>query len=122
VWSLLTPTGAIDWMGIAALQQNVLLGARHEERGGERQPVESLEVEISAIRYVEGARLGRDLIQDIHVMHFAVGNAHEQGDIAMQVYRRVHLHRTLALAKTSPRKHRQTQINRGRVEGIGAEL
>ena len=95
-------------MGIAALQQNVLLGSSHEERRGERQPVEPLEVEIAAIHHVEGASFRRDLIQDVHVMHFAVGDADKQGDVAMQIDQRVHLHRALALAEASPGEHRQT--------------
>jgi hypothetical protein len=53
-------------------------------------------------------------------MHLAIGNAHEQGDVAMQVDQRVHLHRALALAETRPRKHRQTQIDGRRIESIGA--
>ena len=100
-------------MRIAALQQDVVLGASDKERGGERQPVQPIEVEISAVHQVEGAGLWRDLIQNIHVMHFAVGDADEQGDVAMQVDQRVHLHGALTLAETSPGKHRQTQIDGG---------
>lgn len=57
-----------------------------------------------------------------NVTHYGtVRDADEQGDVAVQVDQRVHLHRTLALAEASPGKHHQTQIDR-RVEGIGAAL
>src|SRR6266852_3972166 len=47
-------------MGIATLQQDVLLGAGDKECGGERQPIQPLEVEIPAIHHVKGAGLRRD--------------------------------------------------------------
>src|ERR1019366_5569950 len=89
---------------------------------GERQPVQPLKVEIPAIHHVEGTGLWRDLIQDVHVMHFAVGNTQEHGDVAMQVDQSVHLHRAFAFAETSPREHGQTQVDGGGVKSIGAEL
>ncbi len=84
--------------------------------------VQPLEVEIPAIHHIEGTGFRRDAIQDVHVMHFAVGDADEQGDVAMQIDQRVHLHRALALTETSPREHCQTQIDGRRVESIGAML
>jgi hypothetical protein len=95
---------------------------RVTKNAGERQPIEALEVEIPAVHHIEGAGLGPKLIQDIHVVHFAVGDAHEQGDVAMQVDQRVHFHRALALAEASPREHRQTQVDGRRVQSIGAKL
>ena len=55
-------------------------------------------------------------------MHFAIRDTDEHGDVAVQVDQRVHLHRALALAKTRPREHRETQIDGRRVEGIAAVL
>ena len=51
-------------------------------------------------------------------MHLAVGNANERGDVAAQVEQGVHLHRTLVLAETGPREHRQAKINRRRIQCI----
>src|SRR6266851_3762344 len=49
--------GVIDRMGIAAPQQDIVLGAGHEECRSECQTMEPLEVEIPTIHHIESARL-----------------------------------------------------------------
>ena len=51
-------------------------------------------------------------------MQFAVGNMDEAGDVATQIEQRVHLHRRFGGAKLRPRKHRQAQIDGGRIQRI----
>ena len=93
-----------------------------KERSGEREAMQPLEIEIAAVHYVERSGLGRDLIEDVHVMHLAIGNADKQGNVAVQIDQRVQLDRSLVFTKARPRKHRQAQIDGGRVERIGAAL
>src|SRR5580658_8525229 len=83
-------------MRVAALEQNV--GFRPDD--------------------VEGAGLRENLIEDVDVMYFAVGNADKRGDIAMQVEQRVHLDRAFVLAELRPRKQRKAQVDGGRIQRV----
>ena len=47
------------------------------------------------LHHIERTGFGKELIQNVHVMHFAVRNAHKRGDIAVQIQQCMHLHRRL---------------------------
>src|SRR5260370_8062139 len=94
-------------MRVAPLEQHVLLRACHKKRRAEGEHEEALEIEVAPIDHVERARLGNNLVEDIHVMHFSVSNANECGDVATQIEQRVHLDLAFGLYKLSQRKHPQ---------------
>jgi hypothetical protein len=48
--------------------------------------------------------LGQNLIEDVDVVHFSVGNADKRGNVSVQVEQSVHLDGGLALAKPGPRE------------------
>ena len=83
------------------------------------QPVQALEIDVAAIHDVERARFRNQLIQDVHVVQLAVADVDEARDIAAQIEQRVHLHRRLGGSKRRPRKQRERQIDRGRVQRVG---
>ena len=114
--------GWIHSVGVAALEQDVVLGARDEERSGLCQAIEALKVEIAAVHHVEGSGFGCDLIEEVYIMHLAVGDAHEHGDTAVQIQQRVQLHCPFAFAEASPRKQGQAQIDGSGVERVSAVL
>jgi hypothetical protein len=62
-------------MGVAALEHNVGFGAYNEEGCAEREDVEALEIHVAAIHDVEGAGLRENLVEDVNIVHLAVGNA-----------------------------------------------
>jgi hypothetical protein len=70
------------------------------------------------LHHIERTGLGKELIQNVHVMHFAVSDVDKRGDIAMQIQQRVHLHRRFVLPKFSPRKEREAKIDSSRVQSI----
>ena len=107
-------------MRVAALEQYVLFAAHHEEGQRERERIKPLEIDVASIHYVEGTGFYRKLVEDVDVVHLAVGNANERGDVAVQVKQRVHLHRGFALAEFGPRKQCQAQIDGGRIERVQA--
>ena len=107
-------------MRVAALEQDVGFGAHDEEGRAEREHVEALEIDVAAVHDVERAGLGQDLVEDVDVVHFAVGNADKRGDVAVQVQQRVHLDGGLVLAELGPRKQRQAQVDGGGVQGVQA--
>src|SRR5215471_14111136 len=82
------------------------------------QQVESREINVSAVHNVDGARLGQQQIENVHVVQFPLGNMDETGNAASQVEQGVHLHGGLGAAEVRPRKHRQTQIDGRGIQGV----
>jgi len=76
------------------------------------------EVRIAAIEQVERTRLGRERIQDGDLVRLAVADVDEARNVALQFEWRMHLHRSFGAAKRPPRKHRQTQVDGRRIQGI----
>ena len=108
----------IDSAGIDALKRHVVLGADHEERASPGQTMQARKIEKAAVHDRETARLGSQNVQHVHLMHFAVGNVNERGDVAAQINLGVHLHRSLGGAEMRPRKDAQRKIDGRRVERI----
>src|SRR5918995_5176573 len=107
---------AIDWPRVHALESEVGFGARDEEAGGLMEAVEPLEVEVTTVHDIEGARLGNQHIEDIDVVQFAIGNMDKTGNCSAQVEQRVQFHRRFGGAKLGPRKQRQAQIDGGGIQ------
>src|SRR5205823_12165294 len=107
-------------MGVSALDQDIGLGAHNEEGRAKREDVKTLEIQVAAIHDVERSGLRRNLVEDVDVMHFAVGNADKRGDIAMEVEQRVHLHGAFVATELRPRKQRQAEIDRGGIQCVHA--
>jgi len=105
-------------VGVASLQQDVLFGAYHEECRAESEHKQAGEIDVATIHDIKRTGFRKDLIQNVHIMHFAVGNADKRGNIAVQVQQRVHFNRCLVLAKFRPGKQRETKVNRGRVQSV----
>ncbi len=89
-----------------------------KERRAEGEREEALEIDVGAVHDVEGAGLGRDFVEDVDVVRFAVSNADKRWDIAMEVEQRVHLHGGLVPAKLGPGEQRQAQVDGGRVQRV----
>src|SRR5271169_6886762 len=77
--------GLADGPRVASSQQDAGFGACDKERTATMQDVETLEVQIAPIHHVEGASFRQNLVQEIHVMPFSVGNLNKSGNRATQV-------------------------------------
>src|SRR5260370_41162882 len=100
-----TDAGAlIDLVGVAAVQQDVGVGTHYEEGGTKGEEEEAFEIHIGAVHDIESTRLRHDLVQDVYVVHSALGNANKCGDIATKVQQGVHLDGGFVFAKLRPRK------------------
>ena len=75
------------------------------------------EIDVAAIHDVDGG-LREQQIERVNVVQLAVRDVDEARDVAAQIEQRVHLHRRLGGTKMRPRKHRQAQIDGGRVERV----
>src|SRR5712691_8439378 len=105
-------------MRVAALHLEIRLTAGHEEAAGLVEAIQALEVEEAAIHNVEGAGLGQQLVEDVDLVHLAITNVDEGGDVAAQIQQRVQLDGRLGQAERRPRKYRQTEIDGRGVECI----
>src|SRR5215510_12401204 len=109
---------AIDGPRVDTLEFEVGSGTGNEEALALMEPVEPLEVEISAIHDIEGTRLGDEHIEDVDVVQFAIGNMDETGNRSAQVEQRMEFERRFGSTKLGPRKQRETQVDGGGIQGI----
>ena len=108
----------IHGVRVTSLDLQIRLAPRYEETAGAVESIEPLEIEKPAIHDVKGPRFRHQVIEDVDLVHLAVADMNKTGDIAPQVEQRMQFDRCLGGTKRRPRKHRQTQIYRGGVEGI----
>ena len=75
------------------------------------QKIESLEVEISTVHYIEGAGLRDELIKDVHVMDVSLGYGDKRWDVAAEVEQGMEFDGSFSFSKPCPGKQRKAQIN-----------
>jgi len=73
-------------------------------QGFSREEVETLEIQVASVHDVERSSLRHNLVEDLDIVDFAVGNADKRWDIAMEVEQCVHLDGCLVLAEPCPRE------------------
>ena len=105
-------------MRVTPLDLEIRLAASYEEAAGFVKAVQPLEVEKAPIHDVEGTKLGQQLIEDVDLVHLAVADVDEGRDVAAKIEQRVQFDRRLGAAKWRPRKHREAQIDSGRIQGV----
>ncbi len=96
------PGLAIDWMRVAPLDLEVRLATGYEEAAGLVEAIEALEVKEATIHDVEGARLGQQLVEDVDLVHLAITDVNEGGDVAAQIEQRMQLDGCLGRAEHRP--------------------
>src|ERR1700688_590186 len=109
-------------MRVTALDLEARLAAGHEEAAGFVKAIEALEVEETTIHEVEDAGLGQQWVEDVDLVHLAITDVNEGGDVAAQIEQRMQLDGCLGRAEHSSRKYRQTQIDRRGVQRVDGFL
>ncbi len=109
-------------MRISPLILQIRLGVDDEERLRPMQGMQSSKVEKATVHHLEASHLKGNLVEDVDLVQFAVGEMDKRRDIPAQIEQRVQLHSCLGLAKVRPWKQRQRQIDRRGVERIGGVL
>src|SRR5665213_2796709 len=61
--------------------------------------VQPFEIQVGAVHDIERAGLERDVVKNIHVMSFSVGNLDKSGDGTAQIQQRVQLYRRFLLTE-----------------------
>ena len=103
---------------IAPLELGVALGSGYKESARCVHGVQAREVQIASIQQIERSRLDGQRIQSVHLVHLAVADVNEAGNIAPQIQQGMQLDSRLGFAKRSPRVQRQTQIDRGCIQRV----
>src|ERR1017187_5158773 len=113
---------AINRTRVAALHLEVRLTAGHEEAAGLVKTMETLEGKEATIHDVESPGLGQQLVEDVDLVHFAIADVDEGGNVAAQIQQRVQFDGCLGGAERRPRKYRQAQIDGRGVERVDSFL
>ena len=112
----------IDLCRIDSASIHIGFGARDEESARLMQSIETGEIQVAAIHYIERTSFDRHEVQHVDFVHLAVADVDKRWDCATQVQQGVQLDRTLGLAKRRPIEQAQTQIDRGCVQRIDGVL
>ena len=110
--------GSVHGVGVAALELGVGLGAGDKKSIGLMDHKQPLEIEIPAIEQVISTGLDPQQIQGVDLVCLAVRDVNERGNRAAQVQQGVEFDGRLVRPKRCPRVDRQTQVDRGGVEGV----
>src|SRR5215471_13754818 len=103
---------------INPVRVNVGLRPCYKKCPGLMQSVQTVEIDVTTIHDLDGARVGDEQIERMNIVEFTVGNMDKAWYVAPQVKQSMHLHRGFRRTKARPWKHRQTQINGRRVESV----
>src|SRR5882672_10023222 len=101
---------------VEALDLKIRFTASHEEAARLVETIKAFKVEEATIHDVEGTGLGHQLVEDVDLMHLAITDVEEGGNVAAQIQQRVQLDGRFGQAERRPRKYRQTEI-----DGCGIE-
>lgn len=107
----LQPSCLVHRERIEAPEPEIVLGPDDEEGPGLMNRVKPGEIDISSIHDVDGPCLYHELIEDVHLVHFAMGDNHHRGKASLQIQKSMELDRSLVLPELSPGKERQAEID-----------
>lgn len=105
-----------------SMTSQVRLGPNDKERLALMKSKETSEIEITAVEDVKAAGLRNEIVQNPDIVRFSICDLDKRRDRASQIEKGMELDGAFALAEYSPRKKRQTQVDRGRIEGIDGVL
>jgi|SRR3990167_7925997 len=108
----------VDFSGFDSFATHVGFGPGDEECRSRRDPIETLEVQVTAVHDVEGTDFQNQLVQHIDIVDLAVCDTDECWDRAAQVQKSMEFDGSLFLAEAGPGKKIEAQIDGGCIEGI----
>src|SRR6516162_3671282 len=97
-------------------------GSCHEERRRRREPMKTSKIDRASVQHIKCAGLDWQMIENCHIVGFAVSNPHESGNVAVQIQKGVQLYGPFATTESRPGEQTQTKVDRGTVEGIDSLL
>ena len=110
--------GLVDRSGLADVESGVLFRPYDKISICTLDSKQSCKVNVSAVEDINTSSFNEHLIHKMDVMNQTVCNLHKHRDRPGKIDLSVKLYRCFFLSEICPRKHRQAQINRGRINGI----
>jgi len=110
--------GFIDGSRAESSRLKIRFGSGDEERPALMKSIEPGVVQISSVQDVERTRLERENVEDSNIVRFPFCYIDKGRDGASQVEEGMEFDGPFPFSKKSPRKKRQAQIDRGRIEGV----
>jgi len=108
----------VDSPGLQNVELGVALGANHEVAVCDLDPKKTTEVEVASVEHIDASSLDGHLVHEVDVVHRTFGNPHKHRDGSGKIDLRVQFDRCFGPSKMCPRKHRQTQVDSGGVDGV----
>jgi len=108
----------VNWRRINTPEIHVTFGTSYKKRSSLMHVVESFKIQVTSIHDVESTGLYRQEIQHVHFMHFPIADMDKCGYRPSQIKQRMQFDCSFGLAKRSPIKQRQTQVNRCGIQCI----
>ena len=112
----------IDRLAGATTVVEVAFGPNHEEGSSSRDAVQASEVEVASIHDIEGLRLNGHGVENVHIVHFPLGNVDKTRDAASKVEQRMHFDRRFTTTELGPRKEAETEVDGCRIECVNGLL
>lgn len=112
----------IDLMGIHSSELGIALGSDDEEGLRELDLIEPCVIKIATIHDVERTGFGEQIIEDVDVMDFPVGNESPGRDASPQIKQGMQFDCRLRLAEVCPGEQGQAQIDGGGIKCIDSLL
>jgi hypothetical protein len=107
----LQPGREVDRRGRFSIILQILSGPDDKATALAVQVMQPLEVQVSPVHNVDASCENRDHIQDVHIMHFAIGNMDKSGDSALQVHHCVKFNGSFVFPELCPLEQRQAQVD-----------
>ncbi len=95
VWSQIKPVLLLYFVGVAALDFEIGLGASDKETACIAQSKKAFEIDVAAIHHIESAGLDNQLVEQVDFVPLAIADMNKRRDIASQVQQCVQLDRRL---------------------------
>ena len=97
--------------GFQNVELRVAFGSDHEVCLCLFNAIQTGEIEIATVDYIDASGIESDLIEEMDVVNRSIGNAHKHRDWAAQVELCVQFDGCFGSPEVCPREHRQTQID-----------
>lgn len=114
--------GFIDGSRAESSRLKIRFGSGDEEGTALMKSIEPGVVQISSVQDVERTWLDREHIEDSNIVRFPFCNMDKRRNGASQVEKGMEFDGAFPLSKKGPRKKRQAQIDRRRIEGVNRIL
>ena len=108
----------INLMGIQSPELGIALGPDDEESLSAVDIVEPFVIEITSVHDIERTGLRDQIVENIDIVDFAVGNESPSRDATSQIEQGMQLDCGLCLSERCPGKQFQTKINGSRVKSV----